>query len=68
MKWKFDKFFEEQFQLGTMDVNCRRADGSTPLLVSLEWDANDFPKELVLWLLRHGADPNAVNEEGYSMI
>ena len=47
-----------------MDVNARGAEGLTPLMNAAMRDSG----EMVRWLLRHGGDPQAVTEDGYSAL
>lgn len=59
-KRNFKAVVEKLLQLPGIDVNMRDRDGNTPLLLAVTLDNG----ELVELLLKHGANPNIVNNNG----
>ena len=59
---------EKLIQTG-QDINCRNRKGNTPLMMALLGTSNKKTKgKLLNFLLNHGADVNAVNEDGDSTL
>ncbi|XP_046560779.1 putative ankyrin repeat protein RF_0381 [Haliotis rubra] len=61
---KDEEIMKHVLRLDILDINCRDTDGSTPLLLAIEYNA----RGVFDVLLESGADPSVVNRDGDNVL